>query len=84
MSEANYASGEDFEVEFLSYRFTFNQRDFEERVVAAAIKLGIVEGNELDRVGRSEPPGMHSGANGHHQEDVVLLRPPHEVAHDGI
>ncbi len=44
----DYVSGDDFEVEFLTYRFRFNQRDFEERVVAAAVKLGLVEGNELD------------------------------------
>jgi len=44
----DYVSGDDFEVEFLTYRFRFNRRDFEERVVAAAVKLGLVEGNELD------------------------------------
>ena len=32
MTETNYRSGEDYEVEFLSYRFQFNRRDFEERV----------------------------------------------------
>jgi len=35
-------------VEFLGYRFTFNTVDFEQRVVAAASKLGLVEANELD------------------------------------
>ena len=44
----DYVSGDDFEVEFLTYRFRFNRQDFEERVVAAAVKLGLVEGNELD------------------------------------
>ena len=39
VTETNYCSGEDYEVEFLSYRFQFNQRDFEERVIAAAVKL---------------------------------------------
>ena len=48
MVEANYSSGEDYEIEFLTYRYTFNQSDFEERVVAAAVKLGLVEANELD------------------------------------
>lgn len=48
MAEANFSSGEDYVVEFLGYRFGFNTRDFEERVVAAAVKLGLVEGNELD------------------------------------
>ena len=38
--------GEGFE--FLGYRFTFNACDFEQRVVAAASKLGLVEANELN------------------------------------
>jgi hypothetical protein len=46
--EANYSSGEDYMVEFLGYRFAFNSEDFEERVTAAAVKLGLVESNELD------------------------------------
>ena len=48
MTETNYCSGEDYEVEFLSYRFQFNQRDFEERVIAAAVKLGLLDRNALD------------------------------------
>ena len=48
MTETNYCSGEDYEVEFLSYRFQFNRRDFEERVIAAAVKLGLLDRNELD------------------------------------
>jgi hypothetical protein len=48
MSDADYASGADFEIEFLTYRFRFNREDFEERVTAAAVKLGLVEANELD------------------------------------
>ena len=48
MTETNYCSGEDYEVEFLSYRFQFNRRDFEERVTAAAVKLGLLGRNELD------------------------------------
>ncbi len=46
--EANYSSGNDFIVEFLGYRFSFNARDFEQRVTAAAVKLGLLEANELD------------------------------------
>ena len=46
--QANYRSGEDYVVEFLGYRFRFSARDFEERVTAAAVKLGLVESNELD------------------------------------
>jgi len=48
MSDTNYASGDDYIVEFLGYRFTFNACDFEQRVVAAAAKLGLVKANELD------------------------------------
>ncbi|MEI8105001.1 MAG: hypothetical protein WCH31_04040 [Actinomycetes bacterium] len=48
MTDTNYTSGEDYVVEFLGYRFTFNTVDFEQRVVAAASKLGLVEANELD------------------------------------
>jgi hypothetical protein len=47
-SEANYSSGEDYIVEFLGYRFSFNSEDFEQRVTAAAVKLGLLAGNELD------------------------------------
>src|ERR671922_1737235 len=46
--ETNYSSGEDYEIEFLGFRFAFNAFDFEQRVVAAAVKLGLLEGNELD------------------------------------
>ena len=45
---SNYRSGDDYVVEFLGYRFGFNQEDFEERVTAAAVKLGLIGGNELD------------------------------------
>src|SRR5207237_8990689 len=38
----------DYVVEFLGYRFGFNGQDFEQRVTAAAVKLGLLEGNELD------------------------------------
>ena len=48
MAQANYRSGADYVVEFLGYRFGFGARDFEERVTAAAVKLGLVESNELD------------------------------------
>lgn len=48
VAEANYASGEDFVVEFLGYRFGFNAFDFEQRVTAAAVRLGLIESNELD------------------------------------
>jgi hypothetical protein len=47
-SEVNYSSGDDYLVEFLGYRFSFNAEDFEQRVTAAAVKLGLIGGNELD------------------------------------
>src|SRR6266540_4083177 len=47
-TEANYWSGEDYVVEFLGYRFGFNGEDFQQRVTAAGVKLGLLEGNELD------------------------------------
>src|SRR3954466_4743171 len=46
--DANYTSGDDYLVEFLGYRFSFNGFDFEQRVVAAAVKLGLGVANELD------------------------------------
>ena len=46
--DVDYVSGEDFVVEFLGYRFGFNARDFEERVTAAAVRLGLIESNALD------------------------------------
>ena len=48
VAQANYRSGADYVVEFLGYRFGFGARDFQERVTAAAVKLGLVESNELD------------------------------------
>ena len=44
----NYDSGDDYAVEFDRYRFSFNADEFEERVTAAAVKLGLLGGNELD------------------------------------
>jgi hypothetical protein len=46
--DANYTSGDDYVVEFLGYRFSFGATDFEGRVVAAAVKLGVVSSPELD------------------------------------
>lgn len=47
--ELNYISGEDYVLEFLGYRFAFGAEDFEERVTAAAVKLGLLEANDLDK-----------------------------------
>ena len=43
MNGANYSSGDDYVVEFLGYRFSFNAADFEQRVTAAAVKLGLLD-----------------------------------------
>lgn len=48
MRESNYSSGDDFIVEFVGYRFCFNRADFEQRSVAAAVKLRLVAGAELE------------------------------------
>ena len=45
---ANYSSGDDYALEFLGYHFSFGEQDFEERVAAAAVKLGLVPSNDLD------------------------------------
>jgi hypothetical protein len=47
-SDENYASGDDFVIEFMRYEFRFGAQDFEERVTAAAVKLGLVASNDLD------------------------------------
>ena len=48
MPETNYASGDEYMVEFLGWRFGFNAVDFEQRVSAAAVKLGLVEARDLE------------------------------------
>jgi hypothetical protein len=48
MLAANYRSGDDFVVEFLGHRFEFSADDFQERVTAAAVKLGLIASNDLD------------------------------------
>ena len=45
---SNYSSGDDYTLEFLGYRFSFGAPDFEERVAAAAVRLGLVPTNDLD------------------------------------
>ena len=40
----NYDSGEDFVLEYGELRFTFNERDFSERVEQSARRLGFVHG----------------------------------------
>ena len=40
----NYDSGQDYVLEYGDLRFTFNERDFSERVEQAGVKLGFVRG----------------------------------------
>ena len=47
-ARSNYWSGDDYTLEFLGYRFAFGALDFEERVAAAAVRLGLVPTNDLD------------------------------------
>ena len=44
----NYESGADYVLEYGELRFTFNERDFTERVEQAAIKLDFVPGRLAD------------------------------------
>jgi hypothetical protein len=39
----NYASGEDYILEFRSFRYGFNSVDFAQRVEMAAVELGLVD-----------------------------------------
>ena len=48
MLAANYRSGDDFVVEFLGHRFEFSATDFEERVIAAAVRLELLASNDVD------------------------------------
>ena len=54
----NYDSGQDYVLEYGDLRFTFNERDFTERVEQAAIRLGFVdaplEDQEREDTGREE------------------------------
>jgi hypothetical protein len=44
LRRGNYDSGKDYVLEYGELRFTFNERDFSERVEQAARKLGFVDG----------------------------------------
>src|SRR3954470_15043066 len=54
MAEGDYCSGDDYHVEFQDYRFGFNTSDFEQRVTAAAVRLGVIGDNELDEDERGD------------------------------
>ena len=45
----NYDSGQDYVLEYGDLRFTFNERDFAERVEQAGLKLGFVRGRLGDQ-----------------------------------
>ena len=44
LRRGNYDSGQDYVLEYGELRFTFNERDFSERVEQAALKLAFVKG----------------------------------------
>lgn len=46
-AQPNYASGEDYILEFRSFRYGFNSLDFAQRVEMAAVELGLVEAGVL-------------------------------------
>jgi hypothetical protein len=48
MDATNYCSGSDFTIEFLGHALHFNEHDFEQRVTAAAVRLGVIAENDLD------------------------------------
>src|SRR3954466_7370494 len=65
----NYDSGHDYVLEYGELRFTFNERDFSERVEQAARKLGFVggrlDGTELeDLVNLTVNGGVRAPASG--------------------
>ena len=67
----NYDSGQDYVLEYGDLRFTFNERDFSERVEQAALRLGFVGGRldstELEDLvnltvnGEVQDPASHLG-----------------------
>jgi hypothetical protein len=58
----NYESGSDYVLEYGELRFTFNERDFTERVEQAAVKLGFVDG-QLEEAEREDLVNL--AVNGH-------------------
>ena len=84
MRRGNYDSGQDYVLEYGELRFTFNERDFSERVEQSARRLGFVHGRlhlllrhhfELRHVSRVESASPASGiAALHHMEQEDLLQ----------
>jgi hypothetical protein len=46
-AETQYNSGDDVVVEFLEYRYSFSRTDFTQRVVAAAVRLELIEHRDV-------------------------------------
>src|SRR4051794_32118093 len=66
----NYESGSDYVLEYGELRFTFNERDFTERVEQAAVKLGFVDG-QLDDSEREDLVNL--AVNGHVENPASRL-----------
>jgi len=66
----NYESGSDYVLEYGELRFTFNERDFTERVEQAAVKLGFVAG-QLDDSEREDLVNL--AVNGHVENPASAL-----------
>lgn len=66
----NYESGSDYVLEYGELRFTFNERDFTERVEQAAVKLGFV-GGQLADVEREDLVNL--AVNGHVENPASAL-----------
>ena len=66
----NYESGSDYVLEYGELRFTFNERDFTERVEQAAVKLGFVAG-QLEDSEREDLVNL--AVNGHVENPASAL-----------
>lgn len=53
-AQHNYTSGEDYILEFRSFRYGFNSVDFTQRVELAAVELGLVEAGMLQQDERAD------------------------------
>ncbi|MFL5909703.1 MAG: hypothetical protein ACJ768_03925 [Gaiellaceae bacterium] len=67
----NYESGSDYVLEYGELRFTFNERDFTERVEQAAMKLGFVVNGPLGEGEREDLVTL--AVNGEVTEPASLL-----------
>ena len=71
----NYESGDDYVVEFLGYRFGFNAEDFEQRVTAAAVKLGLSPGTSSTTT-RRRPRELVDGTRSRPRSRSAATRSP--------